>query len=209
MALHDETLRAQAENSISNIYKDLENYQQSKKYMLLAYNGARKNNNLIGVGFTATNLALLYIHLNRSDSAVVYAKEGLNTKLKVGNMSVVPTSYEALARVYEEEKNYDSAIYYFTMQIDTATKYKMSEAIKGGNYLWGNLYLMMNNYALAKKHLLTAHELTRINPDFSLEINFALSELYENLEIINNRCITTKHIKLPMTVHTMKTSQEA
>ena len=67
------------------------------------------------------------------------------------------------------------------MQIDTATKYKMSEIIKGGNYLLGNLYLTMSNYALAKKHLLMAHELTRINPDFSLEINFALSELYEKL----------------------------
>jgi len=180
-ALHDETLTAQVENSISNIYKDLEDYQQSKKYMLLAYNGAKKNNNLIGIGFTATNLALVYIHLNRNDSAIIYVKEGLNAKLKVGNMSAMPTSYEALARVYEKEKSYDSAIYYFTKQIDTATKYKMPEFIKGGNYLLGNLYLMMNNYAPAKTHLLTAFELTKITPDFLPEISFALSELYEKL----------------------------
>ncbi len=167
------------ENSAANIYINLENYDQAKKYLQLSYAWAKANNNLRGIGVTATNLADTYTELNMPDSAIPYAKEGLNVKMRIGNMSLIPTSYQAFARIYELQKKYDSAIYYYKKQIDTAAKYRAREAQKAGNYLLGDLYLTLNNYAPAKKYLLAALKLIGKSIDFAPDVNLSLSRLYE------------------------------
>jgi len=130
-------------NNIGILYGDLkqydkalENYKKSLKFF--------KSSNTLG------NIAILFEDIDKYDSALIYINEAIKLDKKVGDKAGLSSSYTVVGNLYKKEKEYDSAMYYYTLSNEMAYEVEDIEVVQNNVYNIIEMLMEQKKYAEAK-----------------------------------------------------------
>lgn len=95
------------------IYKKTGEYDKAIKYLLLAYDGFSKKNNISRKAAASGNIADVQRILGNLDISEIYYREHLALSKKLSDSLKLSFAYNNLANLFYEEKKYDSALVYY------------------------------------------------------------------------------------------------
>lgn len=120
---------ADAYGNLGNSYLDIQEYQKSLNYQLLALDaneailkdkpkGEALYDAMIGKTYALHNIGAIYGEIDMFDKALDYHRQSLDFEIESKNWGGVAISYKAIATTHKELENIDSAIYYFKKSRD-------------------------------------------------------------------------------------------
>lgn len=121
-------------------FKELEDYPNAQTYLLVALKNLDPKLNTKHLGDANSYMGYIQEQMNQFDKAIVYHRTALKLRSEI-NEKITSNSYLRLAGCFENQKNYDSAYYYFYKGMRIASKYNLKR----------NLSAFYNNLGLAYK----------------------------------------------------------
>ena len=97
-----------------------------------------------------------YKNSSHLDSALLYAKKGLNLSLKIENLKLVSDSFNSIGSVFEAKSNLDSAFFYQKKSLDIKNEIKDSIGIANSHNNLGIIQDERGNYLKALQHYFSA-----------------------------------------------------
>ncbi|MDH7444732.1 ATP-binding protein [Aquimarina sp. 2201CG14-23] len=164
--LNDSISLADTFNNIGNVYHALKQPNPAKKYYKKSISIKRKNK-LKNLGATLNNLALIYIDTREIDSAITMLNEALEeNKLQKDSRSISGT-YNALGRIYLDQKKYTRAKEYFEASMFVGGKVEYKRRLVTTKHALALIAIKTGNLDEAEKHLtesrLKAKELNSVS----------------------------------------------
>ncbi len=125
-------------------------------------NNERKSNGII-----YNNLAILYAKIGKRNKAYDYFKEAISLREKfMDNDLSLANYYHNLAKLFEEDNNYEKAIYYYLKRTRLLEKNKYDNLLLDSYDTLGFLYMKNNDYPKAIKNYLKAKEILKNNINY-------------------------------------------
>ncbi|MES1225445.1 MAG: hypothetical protein ABUT20_58740 [Bacteroidota bacterium] len=112
--------RGSSFNNIGNIYLAKKLPALALENYFFALRSDKEQNNYASIGSTYIIIANFYHRVNKNDSALYYAKLGLATSQKTGQVNYLIMAYSSLANIYKSQIKSDSAFMY--LQLATSAK---------------------------------------------------------------------------------------
>lgn len=97
-------------NNLGLINEKLGNTRKALSYYLASLRITRRLGFSIGIANTCANTGRLYSQLNMPDSAVFFARAGINEAARSGNDTYLMKNYETLASIYEKSGDFEVAL---------------------------------------------------------------------------------------------------
>lgn len=110
---------AMAYNNLGNIYSDINNYQESEVFYKKAIEINLEIADTSGLGLVYGNLARLYRKTDNYPKAKQLLFQSIRFERIAGNLKDVSGNLTSLGTLYADQKNMDSAIYYYDRAIET------------------------------------------------------------------------------------------
>lgn len=131
-------------NKIGTVYKDMEDYDQARKYFREAIDQASEVEDDLSTDPAYNNLGEVFLSLGLTDSAQVALKKSIDLKLSTGRSASLYMPYSALGRAFYDKNMKDSAWIY----LDKAMKHAISVASLSGQI---GIYQIQSNYYLKEQ----------------------------------------------------------
>lgn len=138
--------------NIASIYGAKENYDSFEKHLILARKIAYRTNNQFMCDEVDTQLAGLYIELERYDEA----KQLIQSPVAHANQSNYSSVYSIAAKAYLHTENIDSASYFYKFLLSEGTIYAQRAAYEG----MADIAMKENNIEKANGYMKTFKQLT-------------------------------------------------
>lgn len=189
---------ADAYGNLGNSYLDIQEYQKSLNYQLLALDAndaiLKKEltedqlyNAMIGKTYALHNIGAIYGEIEMYDKALDYNYKSLAFELKSKNWEGVAISYKAMATTFKELKKIDSAIYYFEKSIDLFESDKVENLFDYAAVLESYATLKGSGLSKDKKNemLLHALDIRREFEDADGEARTLISIAEEDFDLLS------------------------
>ncbi len=111
-AMQDDKLIADLSGNISNVYRELYEYEKSKEYLYKCIEVAEQNNDVRALSNSMSNLAGIYNEQGDYEKALEYASKGLTYEHIKNDPIRHSRLLHNIGTIYQYLENYDSAIYY-------------------------------------------------------------------------------------------------
>ena len=170
------------------IYKDRQKYQTALNYLLKAYERFNDAGNLKGLASTSSAIAHIHNDLKNTDKAFQYYYESLNLRLKLNDTLNISRSYNNLANAFKEDKEIDSAMFYYRKSLALKSRNNISTA--KNLYNIGICYYLQDKNDSANIYYKKSLEIYR-NYNDSLEIGKTYNELV-CVALLNDEILLSK-----------------
>jgi tetratricopeptide (TPR) repeat protein len=105
------------ESNLADVYVRMDSLPLAFHYAFSSLKGAEKLKDVTGVAWIDGILARVYVKKNMADSALYYAKNGLNIAVQSEALEFMRDNSEALANAYLQKKDFENAYKYNTLFI--------------------------------------------------------------------------------------------
>ncbi len=160
---------------LNDVYIELEDTLNLKKYILLARAFAEKVEDKRKMGELDFNLGNLYLNQSKIDSATYFAKRGLELAKATDSKSLFRDGYILMGNIYYREKDYQKAINSYELVINNYPSPRR-KSMSGIYHSLGNAYMEVGNFE-------KSNEILNKSLALAIEINVwdRLVETYESL----------------------------
>ena len=151
-----------------------------------------------------SNIGVVYEEMGMAEKAIYYDKLGLAVKLARNDILGAASNYNNIGVAYYELLNIpDSAIYYYTKAFGIYKKYGHALHLAQARNNLGMLYIMLNDFTLAKHHLERANYVLdsignlkgkAVSQRYLGELNFAQGNDLSSLDYFKNAISIFKQI---------------
>ncbi len=160
------------------VYKDRQDYEKALKYSIKAYEGFKRNNDLLKLASTCTAIGNIQSQMHNHHQALDYHNQALQLEKKLNDSLGIGVCYNNIANVYDDLKVHDSAIVNYKKAINYFKNNKRQYAL-----LLSNIAITYNSIGerqLAEKNFKTSIETNRFLKDTtSLLYNYnGITSLY-------------------------------
>lgn len=150
-------------NRIGYVYFEQENYDKALEYYLQSLGIAREINDPVGTARGLNNVAAVYGSKGEFHNFEANIREAVEINKKIGRKLWEGINYLNLGVISRENKNYDTAFYYYTMANDIFTELNNVPKIVSLNIGFSRYFSEINDEESSLSHALFAYELGRKN----------------------------------------------
>jgi two-component system NtrC family sensor kinase len=140
------------ESNLSDVYVKTGDLPMAFRYAFSALGKAKELDDTEGVAWIKSILSRAYLKINKPDSALYYAREGLVAATQTGTLEFIRDNYSALADGYAAKKDFENAYKFQNLYIIHRDSMLNSQVTNHSN-------LLQYNYNLQKKET----EITTLN----------------------------------------------
>ncbi|MGZ3873422.1 MAG: tetratricopeptide repeat protein [Mucilaginibacter sp.] len=151
------------QSNLADSYARLGDYPQALSYAFKSLAGAKKIGDTEGIAWIDGILGRIYVKINKPDSALYFATQGLNAGRQTGTIEYMRDNFSALADAYAQKRDFENAYKYQNLYITYRDSMINSQITSQTN-------LLQYNYTLAKKQA----QITVLNQDKKLQ-NYVLT----------------------------------
>ncbi len=167
------------ENNIGEIYRDnIKDLDQAKAHYHRAIAANKKANSEAGLAQNYHNLAAMFLELEKTDSALHYAKLSMGIKEKLGDEGGIASASYILADVYFQQGDYTGAISSFEKSLMLSKKFQLMEGIYYNSVKLGKIYQKQGDLNKSEGYFLNAREVAEGSEDLHI-IGSSYNHLYE------------------------------
>ncbi len=182
-ANNDESNLATIFNNLGWICKTLGQFDDAIRYVNKSLEINRRNNFRYNYALDIQSLGEISIAQDSAEKALKYFKEAEPLMEKIGNTRSIYDLYNNMALAYQNLKNYDLAIKYYTKAL---SGFNESNILKGSIITMGNLSSLYEingqpNKALKMQDSVVSLSIRHGLPDYQLGAYFNISHTYRNL----------------------------
>ena len=180
------------------------NYKEAINIYLATAEVFKQHNDSASWASALSNIGVVYEEMGMAEKAIYYDKLGLNIKLAMHDILGAAANYNNIGVAYYELlNNPDSAIYYYTKAFEIFKTFGHTIRIAQARNNLGMLYIMLNDYALAKHHLEKANYIfdsignlqgKAVSQRYFGELNFAQGNDFNSLEYFKSAISIFKQI---------------
>jgi signal transduction histidine kinase len=154
------------ESNLADVYVRMGDLPMAFKYAFSSLRSAKKIGDTEGVAWIDGILGRAYSKQNKPDSALYYAKEGLDAAKQTGTLEFMRDNYGALANAYAQKKDFANAYKYQNLYVNYRDSMVNAQVSNQSN-------LLLYNYDLAKKQA----QITALNQEKKLQYYFLAGTL--------------------------------
>ncbi len=157
------------ENNIGEIYRDnIKDLDQANVHYRKAIVANKKANSERGLAQNYHNLANMFLELEKTDSALHYAKLSMRIKEKMGDEGGMASANYILADVYFQQGNHSQAISNFKKSLSLSKKYGLMEGVYYNNIRLGEIYRQQGSLSQGESYLLEAKQIAEGSEDLQI-----------------------------------------
>ncbi len=161
------------ESNLSDVYTHMDSLETAFKYASSSLKLARQIKDIEGIAWIDAIMARIYLKKGMPDSAIFYAKEGLEMAKETGTLEYIRDNAGALSNAYALKKDYQKAYLNHLVYINYRDSMQNSEISRKSAVL-------QHNYDLAKKET----QITALDQQKNTQKNYLLIALVVILSII-------------------------
>lgn len=175
----DSTLGAAVYQNLVSVLTQTKNYDKAIEISKKILDYARRKKDTIQMAYTLQGMTNTYISAGKVDEAKPYLDVLLVIMQNTMDNNIISESYNTAASYYFEKKDYETALKYGQLALETGLKAKQNYQIASYKKSIGEIYLKAGKLDLAKKYLTEAADESRgINNDVYYNTTLHLSEYY-------------------------------
>ncbi len=154
------------ESNLAEVYVRLDNLPAAFKYAFASLDKAEKIVDVVGVAWIKGILGRAYLKESKSDSAIFYAKQGLEAADKTGTLEYMRDNCEVLSNAYVQKKDFTNAYNFQNLYISYRDSMINTRVTYHSN-------LLQYNYDMQKKQA----QIKVLNQEKKLQYHYLLSAL--------------------------------
>lgn len=174
---------ASAYASIGSIYFDIERYEQSIRFLLLALDKCKENKQEVEMTFIYRFLGESFLAVEDTVKAINFHNEGLVLSKKLNIPNRVVFAHDFLGHIYFHQKEYYKAIDHFKKSLSISQELRNNNrvALSAGNI--GLSYIELNEKRKSIQFLILAMEYYKIDNNIKgvVWMNSLISDIYKEI----------------------------
>ncbi len=160
--LGEEEMNFNPYNNLSVMYVEMKENDKGLRYGMKAYDLAKKMGDSTKQVWALNNIISAKLQMKRYDNVLADLQKNIAVSTSMENYSNIGASCDLLAQYYNEnEKKYDSAVWYYKLAIEAETKdgneYDLAKTYQN----LGGIYVIIKDFANANKYLKLSLDLSK------------------------------------------------